>query len=153
MNYSDIVVVEDNIHDIEMIMDALSDIGHKVSTSVFRDGAEAVKHFFSPAGDVMTNNTPLPKLILLDLKLPKINGLEVLKLIKTDERTKPIPVVIFTSSSEEKDRVKSYQLGVNSYLVKPLDADMFSQYVKQIVCYWTNMNTSICETGHNWSIE
>lgn len=147
MNSSEIVIVEDNVHDVEMMMDALNDAGTNISTSVFRDGAEAVKYFFSPAGEVMSMNASLPKLILLDLKLPKINGLEVLKLIRSNERTKHIPVVIFTSSNEEKDRVKSYQLGVNSYLVKPLDADMFSQYVKQIVCYWTNMNTNIRETG------
>lgn len=149
MNYSDMLIVEDNIHDIEMITDALNDTGPKISTCVFRDGAEVVKYFFNPDGPVMTRNMQMPKLILLDLKLPKINGLEVLKLIKSNEKTKYIPVVIFTSSNEETDRMNAYQLGVNSYLVKPLDADMFSHYIKQIASYWTNMNTNIRETGNN----
>ena len=149
MNYSDMLIVEDNIHDIEMITDALNDTGPKISICVFRDGSEVVKYFFNPDGPVMTRNMQMPKLILLDLKLPKINGLEVLKLIKSNEKTKYIPVVIFTSSNEETDRMNAYQLGVNSYLVKPLDADMFSHYIKQIVGYWTKMNTNIHETGNN----
>lgn len=140
MNYSDMVIVEDNIHDVEMIMDALNEPETKISTLVFRDGAEAEQYFFDPAGKFRSENMQPPKLILLDLKVPKINGLEVLKLLKSDEKTKQIPVVIFTSSNEARDRMESYQLGVNSYLVKPLDADIFSDYIKEIVNYWVIMN-------------
>lgn len=145
MNYSELVIVEDNIHDIEMIMDALNETEVKISTSIFRDGAEAVKYFFGPTNESMIENMKQPKLILLDLKLPKVNGLEFLKLLKSNEKTKYTPVVVFSSSNEETDRLKSYHLGVNSYLVKPLDADMFSQYVKQILNYWTVMNINIRE--------
>lgn len=148
MDDSEVVIVEDNIHDIEMIMDALNDTGRKVSTAVFRDGAEVVKHFFDPINKLMSDNRKPPKLILLDLKIPKINGLEVLKLLKSNERTKCIPVVIFTSSNEERDRMESYRLGANSYLVKPLDADMFSDYIKQIVNYWAAMNANAPQTGN-----
>jgi CheY-like chemotaxis protein len=141
------VIVEDNFHDVEMIMDALHDTERKISTLILRDGAEAVKHFFEPPDNVLSGNLPLPKLILLDLKIPKINGLEVLKLLKSNEKTKYIPVVIFTSSNEPRDRLESYQLGANSYLVKPLDADMFYGYIKQIVNYWAMMNINVHQTG------
>jgi two-component system, response regulator len=149
MSYSDVMIVEDNIHDIEMIMDALHDTGRPISTIVFRDGAEVTKHFFDPANQSASENMQLPKLILLDLKLPKINGLEVLKILRSDEKTKYIPIVIFTSSNEKRDRMESYQLGANSYLVKPLDADMFSHYIKEIVNYWAIMNTNTQEAGNN----
>jgi two-component system, response regulator len=146
MNYTDIVIVEDNAHDVEMIMDAFNDIGKKISTLVFRDGAEAAKYFFDPGNKFISEQQLLPKLILLDLKIPKINGLEVLKLLKSNEETKYIPVVVFTSSNETRDRVESYQSGANSYLVKPLDADMFSDYIKQIVNYWAIMNINVPQT-------
>ena len=90
--------------------------------------------------DSISEKLKLPRLILLDLKLPKINGMEVLKLLKSNERTKCIPVVVFTSSNEARDRMESYKLGANSYLVKPLDADQFADHIKQIINYWINLN-------------
>jgi len=142
MNYPYIMMVEDNSHDIEMIKDALNDTRKMILTLEFRDGAEAVKYFLDPADKIESEPMQLPVFILLDLKLPKVNGLEVLKILKSDERTKSIPIVIFTSSDEDNDRLKSYQAGVNSYLVKPLDADLFYDYIKKMVNYWSVMNTN-----------
>ena len=142
MDIVDIVIVEDNHHDVEMILDAFHELEIKSEALIFSDGAEAVKNFFNTSGKFFSGKYKLPRLILLDLKLPKINGLEVLKLLKSDERTKSIPVVVFTSSNEERDRTESYKLGVNSYLVKPLDADQFTEHIKQIVNYWINLNVN-----------
>jgi two-component system, response regulator len=148
MNYPHAVIVEDNFHDIEMIRDALDNTGKTISTLVFRDGAEAMKYFFDPENKAESRTPWLPLFILLDLKLPKINGLEVLKLLKSDKKTKCVPVVIFTSSNETKDRMESYELGANSYLVKPLDADVFYDYIKQIVNYWAVINTNAPHAGN-----
>lgn len=142
MDNIDIVIVEDNYHDVEMILDALDESGIKSGFLIFRDGAEAVKHFFDPLGKFISEKLRLPKLILLDLKLPKINGMEVIKLLKSDDKTKYIPVVVFTSSNEARDRMESYKLGVNSYLVKPLDADQFALYIERIIDYWIRLNVN-----------
>lgn len=142
MDIVDIVIVEDNHHDVEMILDAFHELEIKSEALIFSDGAEAVKNFFNTSGKFFSGKYKLPRLILLDLKLPKINGLEVLKLLKSDERTKSIPVVVFTSSNEERDRTESYKLGVNSYLVKPLDADQFAEHIKHIINYWINLNVN-----------
>ena len=139
-DYSDVVLVEDNYHDIEMIKDALNDTGEKISIWVFRDGADAAQFFFNPESSFRSNNAHPPGLILLDLKIPKISGLELLKRLKSDEKTKNIPVVIFTSSNEASDRRAGYQYGANSYLVKPLDADIFSDHIRKIINYWIIMN-------------
>jgi two-component system response regulator len=143
MDNADIVIVEDNSHDVEMILDAFSELGIKAEPLIFNDGVEAAKNFFDPTGKYFSGKLKLPRLILLDLKLPKINGLEVLKLLKSDERTKYIPVVVFTSSSEERDRIESYKLGANSYLVKPLDADVFAEHIKLIINYWMKLNVNV----------
>jgi len=142
MENSEIVIVEDNYNDIEMITDALKELKINKEVCILRDGAEATKHFFNSAGGLNLNISALPKLILLDLKLPKINGLEVLKALKMNEGTKSIPVVIFTSSNEMRDRVSSYNLGANSYLVKPLDADEYFAYIRDIIKYWMGMNVT-----------
>ncbi|MEN6433714.1 MAG: response regulator [Smithella sp.] len=142
MDNVDIVIVEDNHHDVEMIVDAFHESGIKPNALIFSDGVEAAKNFFDPAGKFFSEKLKLPRLILLDLKLPKINGMEVLKLLKSDERTKYIPVVVFTSSNEARDRLESYKLGANSYLVKPLDADQFADRIKQITNYWLNLNVN-----------
>ncbi len=142
MDNMDIVIVEDNYHDVEMILDALDESGIKSDFLVCRDGAEAVRQFFDPTGGFISEKRRLPKLILLDLKLPKINGMEVLKLLKSDHKTKYIPVVVFTSSNEARDRKESYELGVNSYLVKPLDADQFAVHIGQIIDYWIRLNVN-----------
>ncbi|PKN19122.1 MAG: two-component system response regulator [Deltaproteobacteria bacterium HGW-Deltaproteobacteria-6] len=140
MDNVDIVIVEDNHHDIEMILDAFRELEIKADTLIFSDGTEAVKNFFGVGGRFFSEKCKLPRLILLDLKLPKINGMEVLKLLKTDERTRSIPVVVFTTSNEQRDRMESYKLGANSYLVKPLDADQFVNHIKQIINYWISLN-------------
>lgn len=140
MNDVDMVIVEDNNHDAEMIMAAIQEAEIKIKYKIFSDGAEAVKYFFDAAGQYVVEKMQSPKLILLDLKLPKINGLEVLKMLKTNNKTKNIPVIIFTSSNEEKDRVESSALGANSYIVKPSNADEFSVYIRRLINYWVNMN-------------
>lgn len=141
--YPDLVLIEDNHVDIEMIKDALKDTGEKISTLVFMDGAEAAEFFFRPDSRFRTNNVQPPKLILLDLKIPKINGLELLKRLKSDDKTRHIPVVIFTSSNAKSDRTACYQSGANSYLIKPLDADIFAEYIGKIIKYWLVMNENV----------
>ncbi|MEE9910481.1 MAG: response regulator [Deltaproteobacteria bacterium] len=143
MNNADIVIVEDNPHDLEMILDALRESETNREAHILRDGAEAARYFFGNGDQDAGIHHPF-LLILLDLKLPKINGVEVLKLLKSDERTKQIPVVVFTSSNEARDKADSYRLGANSYVVKPLDADDFADHVKQIVDYWTRLNINAC---------
>jgi two-component system, response regulator len=142
MDNPEIVIVEDNYHDLEMITDALHELKINKEVCILRDGAEAKKYFFNSVGSLNLSISALPKLILLDLKLPKINGLEVLKALKMNESTKSIPVVIFTSSNEACDRISSYNLGVNSYLVKPLDADEYFAYIRDIIKYWIGMNAT-----------
>jgi two-component system, response regulator len=142
MDNPEIIIIEDNLHDREMIMDALNELKINKKVCVLRDGAEATKYFFNSTGGLNFNNSALPKLILLDLKLPKINGLEILKTLKMNEKTKSLPVVIFTSSNEERDRIDSYRLGANSYLVKPLDADEYFAYISDIIKYWIIMNAT-----------
>ncbi len=142
MDNTDIIIVEDNHHDVEMILDTFRELGIKSGVLILGDGVEATKHFFDPTGKFSSKRIKPPRLILLDLKLPKINGLEVLKLLKSDERTKHIPIVVFTSSNEERDRIESYKLGANSYLVKPLDADEFADHIKKIINYWIKLNVN-----------
>ena len=142
MENIEIVIVEDNSNDIEMITDALNELKINNKVCILRDGVEATRYFFNSTGRLNLNISSLPKLVLLDLKLPKINGLEVLKLLKMNEETKSIPVVIFTSSNETRDRIDSYNLGANSYLVKPLDADEYFAYIGDIIRYWIGMNAT-----------
>ncbi len=142
----DILLVEDSRHDIEMILDAIIEYNMHYRVFALHDGAQALDYFFGSQGCLQEAAAKLPKLILLDLKLPKVTGLEVLKRLKTDERTRYIPIVIFTSSNEYRDELESYKLGVNSYTVKPLDSDKFSRYVADIAAYWLRINETIYET-------
>lgn len=137
-----IMLVEDNRHDVEMILDTISEHDIFDSVQTFSDGSEALDYFFGPKGCLMQEVISLPKLIILDLNLPKVGGLEILKRIKSDKRTKQIPIIIFTSSNEHDDRHESYRCGANSYIVKPLNADMFSLFVENILSYWVLMNST-----------
>jgi two-component system response regulator len=143
MNEFDIVLVEDNRHDVELILDNFRELSINKTIFPVKDGKEALDLFFGTDGQPIADRRFLPKLILLDLKLPKVSGLEVLKRLKSDERTRNIPVVVFTSSNELNDRMESYLLGANSYIVKPLDADEFRDYIGRIVTYWLMMNKTV----------
>ena len=130
----EILVVEDDPHDLEMTLRALKRANLANHIAVARDGAEALELLFHDS------EPRVPRLILLDLKLPKIDGLEVLKRIKGDPRTRAIPVVVLTSSKEQSDLVASYQLGVNSYIVKPVNFEQFFEAVRHLGLYWVLLN-------------
>ena len=137
---AEILLIEDNPHDIEMIVAAFKE--HRIDVPVVsvKDGAEAMDYLFGKKGIVQQGQAAYPKIILLDLKLPRVSGLEILKKIRADEKARQIPVVVLTSSNEEKDRAESYTLGVNSYIVKPVDYESFSHCVAEIGSYWTQLN-------------
>jgi len=135
----DILLVEDNASDAELAMRALRKGKLANGITWVKDGAEALEFIFRD-GAYAGRPDQLPRLILLDLKLPKVDGIEVLRRIKSDERAKTIPVVALTSSAEERDIVESYKLGVNSYLVKPVEFEQFSETVAQAGFYWMLMN-------------
>ncbi|MBM4294689.1 MAG: response regulator [Deltaproteobacteria bacterium] len=136
----EIILVEDNPHDAELALRALKKQGLANNVQVLQDGAEALDFVFCKAKYSNRETCKLPKLILLDLKLPKVDGLEVLRRIKSDPRTKAIPIVILTSSQEEPDIAESYHLGVNSYIVKPVDFDKFFEAVSNLGLYWMLLN-------------
>ncbi len=143
-NAVEILLVEDNPADVELTLRALKK--HNLANKVFvvKDGAEALEYIFATGSYSHRKIENAPKVILLDLKLPKVNGLEVLRKIKSDERTKVIPVVVLTSSAEERDIVDSYKLGVNSYIVKPVDFDKFLNAVQELGFYWVLLNKPPC---------
>lgn len=136
----EILLVEDNDKDLELTLYALRQNNLANLIEVVRDGEEALDFILCRNAYANRSVNNQPKVILLDLKLPKVDGLEVLKTIKSHEHTKTIPVVILTSSHEEQDLVKSYQLGVNSYMVKPIDFTQFTQAVREIGFYWLLQN-------------
>ena len=136
----EILLVEDNPQDLELALRALKKSNLTNHIKVARDGAEALEFIFCEgphAGRKIQNG---PKVILLDLKLPKIDGLEVLERIKADERTRATPVVILTSSREQQDVIESYRLGVNSYIVKPVNFESFARAVQELGMYWVLLN-------------
>ena len=136
----DILLVEDNPRDVEMTLRALRNHNLANKVHVVKDGAEALDFIFTRGAYAHRDPNHVPKVVLLDLKLPKVSGLEVLGAIKGDARARTIPVVVLTSSQEEKDMVESYQLGVNSYIVKPIDFDKFVEAVGQLGLYWLLIN-------------
>lgn len=138
----EILMVEDNLYDEELALHALRNHNLANHIQVVHDGAEALDYVLCTGNYAHRSIEDSPKLILLDLKLPKVDGLEVLKRIKSDPRTKNVPVVMLTSSSQERDIIESYELGVNSYIVKPVDFEQFSQAVQQIGFYWLLLNQS-----------
>jgi CheY-like chemotaxis protein len=134
-----ILLVEDNPDDELLTLRALrrANVGNDVA--VVRDGAEALDFLFG-GGAQAGDTTALPQVVLLDLKLPKVEGLEVLRRIRADDRTKLLPVVILTSSDEEQDRIRGYALGANSYVRKPVDFTQFAEAVRQLGLYWLVLN-------------
>jgi two-component system response regulator len=133
-----ILLVEDNPDDVKLALRALK--MHRVTNPVVvaRDGVEALDYLLGPGSG--TPQKPLPALVLLDLKLPLINGLEALGRIRADERTRWLPVVVLTTSSEESDMQASYRLGANSYLRKPVDYDTFTETLGKVAAYWLHLN-------------
>jgi len=136
----EILLVEDDPEDLELTIRALNDEHVCNRIQVARDGEEALDFLFCRGAHRERDPDCHPKLILLDLKLPKVDGLEVLEQIKRDPRTRAVPVVILTSSKQEQDLVQGYRLGVNSYIQKPVDFDQFQSTIKQLGYYWLLVN-------------
>ncbi len=136
----EILLVEDNPQDLELALRAFRKANLANRIQVARDGEEALQFMFCEGPFAGRNIRHTPKVILLDLKLPKIDGLEVLQRLKADERTRTTPVVVLTSSKEQNDLVESYQLGVNSYIVKPVNFDRFIAAVQDLGMYWLLLN-------------
>ena len=134
-----ILIVEDDPNDVELTLTALTDYNLANEVVVARDGQQALEYLYC-RGEFNTRPTGNPAVMLLDLKLPKVGGLEVLQQIKSDERLKMIPVVVLTSSNEEKDMMRSYSLGVNAYVVKPVDFHEFVNAVKELGVFWAVIN-------------
>ncbi len=139
-NEIEILLVEDNPQDGELTMRALKKRNLANNLLWVKDGAEALDYIFGAGASEPQKINHTPKVILLDLKLPKVDGLEVLRRLKGDQRTKDIPVVMLTSSREEQDIMKSYELGANSYIVKPVEFENFSEAVAQLGMYWLLLN-------------
>jgi two-component system, response regulator len=136
----DILLVEDNPNDVKLTLNAFATANLANSVQVARDGVEALDYLFGAEQNTDKKIPDKPKLILLDLKLPRLNGHEVLKRLKGDPRTSGIPVGVLTSSSEERDVMKTYEVGVNSYIVKPVNFEQFTEAVRDIGKYWLVIN-------------
>jgi two-component system, response regulator len=138
----EILLVEDNPADVELTLRAFRARNFANQVFVARDGAEALAFFFGKdgGGHPLTEFGVTPRVILLDLNLPKVDGLEVLKRLKADERTRSLPVVVLTSSREEPDIAAAYRLGANSYIVKPVDFESFARAVSEVGLYWVLLN-------------
>ena len=136
----EILLVEDNPTDAELTLRAFKVRNFANQVFVARDGAEALDFFFGDGSHPLRDIGVVPKVVLLDLKLPKVDGLEVLRRLKADERTRTIPVVILTSSREEPDIAAAYRLGANSYIVKPVDFEAFARAVSEVGLYWLLLN-------------
>ena len=136
------ILLEDNPDDEALTLRALgrNNIGNEVI--VAHDGVEALDYFFGSSKNPGRDGSPLPQVVLLDLKLPKVDGLEVLRQLRADSRTRLLPIVILTSSSEEKDLIEGYDLGANSYIRKPVDFERFVEAVRQLGLYWLLLNES-----------
>jgi two-component system, response regulator len=136
----EILLVEDNSDDVELTLHALRKENLTNSIHVARDGEEALEFLFCNGVHADRSSAPPPKLVLLDLKLPKVDGMEVLRRLKGDPKTRTIPVVILTSSKEERDLANGYGLGANSYIQKPVDFEQFREIVKTVGLYWLLIN-------------
>ena len=138
-----ILLVEDNASDEELTLRALSKSNIANKVVVARDGAEALDYLFATGNYADRDAREIPQVVLLDLNLPKLNGLDVLRAIRANETTKLLPVVILTSSDEEKDRLRTYSSGANSYIVKPVDFNQFAESVRQLGIYWVVLNRPV----------
>jgi len=136
----EILLVEDNPNDVELTMRALKKQSLANKVFVVKDGAEALEFMFATGSFAARKIENRPRVVLLDLKLPKVDGIEVLRRIKADDRTKHTPVVMLTSSQEERDVIDTYNLGVNSYIVKPVDFSNFVHAVSELGVYWGLLN-------------
>jgi CheY-like chemotaxis protein len=137
MNHSpEIIIVEDNPHDAELITRVLRKYGIADKSVLLKNGAVALDFFLAEGGQP----GPTPKIILLDLKLPKVDGIEVLRHLKSDERTRTIPVVVLTSSTEQRDLKAAYELGANSYVTKPIEFPEFARIIGELTKYWVELN-------------
>jgi CheY-like chemotaxis protein len=134
-----ILMVEDDPNDVELTLTALAEYNLANEVVVTRDGEEALDYLYC-RGNFVGRTSDNPAVLLLDLKLPKVDGLEVLQQIKSDEKLRMIPVVVLTSSNEEKDMVASYKLGVNAYVVKPVDFHAFVNAIKELGVFWAVIN-------------
>ena len=139
-NAVEILLAEDNPNDVRLTLHALRRYNLTNNIHVVRDGAEALDFIFCTGAYAQRNIEQTPKVILLDLKLPLVNGLEVLQQIRADPRTRMIPVVVLTSSREERDIVETYRFGVNSYITKPVDFEQFTEAVRALGMYWVLLN-------------
>lgn len=144
----EILLVEDSEFDAELTLEQLKE--SNISNMIFwvKDGEEALDFLFARGEYIKREVENRPKLILLDLKMPKVDGLQVLEEIRKDRRTKSIPVVMLTSSQEEQDMVRSYELGVNSYIVKPVDSRKFCKAIEELGLYWILLNKPIGTRNH-----
>ncbi len=136
----ELMLIEDNPQDLELALLALREANPATRIHIARDGAEALDFIFCEGPHAGRRITDVPRVIFLDLKLPKIDGLDVLRRIKGDPRTKLIPIVVLTSSREQSDVVESYELGVNSYIVKPVNFERFTDAVRNLGVYWQLLN-------------
>jgi CheY-like chemotaxis protein len=137
---TDILVVEDNPDDLALTLRALRKVGLDSRIEVLRDGAELLAYLYGEGGGAAVRPARQPHLILMDLKMPKYDGLELLERLKGDARTKSIPVVVLTSSAERSDIRRAYLLGANSYVVKPVEFEQFARTVQQVGLYWLGFN-------------
>jgi two-component system response regulator len=140
LNQVEVLLVEDNVHDAEMTIRALRKVNLANHLVHVKDGEEALDFIFARGEFAGRENAGFPKVIMLDIKMPKVDGIEVLRQLKAQESSRAIPVVIMTSSKEEQDIISSYKLGVNSYVVKPVDFEGFAKAVSQLGLYWLLTN-------------
>lgn len=135
-----ILLVEDNHDDVDLALMALGKTGIAEDVAVAHDGVEALEYLSGTGRFAGRDHTLLPKVVMLDLKMPRMDGLEFLRRIRAEERTRFLPVVVFTTSNENRDRLESYKLGANSYLTKPVEYKAFAETIRQLAAYWLMLN-------------